>query len=174
VQVDELVEAVSNALSGCPGSDPARLQLTLRVVRPEDGSELRVVAELRHGGGTTVTYLRGCSALCRPALYHPIYFTLIGPSGAEVFVERPCTGPFFCAPFSADLAPGESLEQELRIAGTEWKEEGADLFYCGECTEQPLAGGRYTVVARFLYSTDVVQGFPPPRQVVAVTEFTWP
>jgi hypothetical protein len=168
------VEAVRNALSGCPGSDGARLQLTLRVVRSEDGSELRVVAEVGHGGGATVTYLSGCSALCRPALYDPIYFTVIGPTGAEVFIRRPCEGPFFCAPFSAALAPGENLEQELRVVGTQWKQEGADLFYCGECTEQPLPGGRYIVVARFLYSTDAVQGFPLPQQLVALTEFTWP
>jgi hypothetical protein len=176
VEIDELVNAVRNALSGCPDSQLGGPRLALRVVLPdEDGSTLRIVAELRHAGGATVAYLSGCSALCRPQFYEAIYFTVIAPNGAEVFIERPCDGPYFCAEWPMEFAPGDHLEQDLRITGTEWKQENADLIsYCGDCTEQPLPAGRYTVVARFRYSTDLVQPYPFSQQVVALTEFTWP
>jgi len=173
VSVDELVTAVRNSLQGCPDSEPGDISLSLRVERPANDAGVRIVAHLLNGRDSAVAYRWGCTTLCRPAFHDAIYFTVIGPNGAEVLVDRPCFGPLFCGERTLQLGAGEQLEQGLTISGIRWDQEDATPSYCGTCTERDLDPGRYLVVARFLYSENPDQpSFP--EQIAALAEFTWP
>lgn len=176
VAISNIVRAVDNALNGCPTGPPS-LSLSVHVARDAATRTVRAVADLRNGGAVPVSYLEGCSALCRPKVYQAISFELIGPQGTEVIVEDPCGSILLCAEFSQLFSPGDILEQTLDVTGTEWIRDGNATGIngdCGTCTEKALATGRYKVIAQFQYSTDLNNPWTFPDHIEASAEFDWP
>ena len=171
-----LIDAVNNLLSGCP-TPPPTFSLSVRVARNPDTHILQAVADLTNTSEVFVSYLAGCSAQCQPKIYQTISFHLIGPHGTEVIVEDPCGNVLLCAEAPRFFSPGESVEQTLDITGTEFIRDTpstGSAGYCGTCTQEPLESGRYTVTARFQYSTDLNNPWPFTNYIEASTEFDWP
>lgn len=169
-----LIDAVNNALNGCGPTPTPTLALSVRVARSPATQTLQAVADLTNSGEVAVSYLTGCSALCRPKFYQAISFQLIGPHGTEAIVEQPCGGVLACAEGPQAFSPGESVEQTLDITGNEFMQDATTGGECGTCTQAPLEPGRYKVTARFQYSTDLNNPWPFPDYVEASAEFDWP
>lgn len=176
VTISNVLRAVDNALSGCKTGPPS-FSLSVHVARNADTHTLQAVADLTNSGGIPVSYLLGCSAQCRPKMYRAISFRVSGPQGGEVIVEDPCGFVYLCPEFPQVFAPGEFAEQRLDIPGTEsiWDTTGT-IFVgdCGTCTQKTLDPGRYTVTARFEYSTDLNNPWPFPDYVETTAAFDWP
>ena len=176
VTISNVLQAVDNALYGCK-SGPPSFSLSVHVERNADTQALRAVANLTNSGGVPVSYLLGCSALCRPKFYQAISFRVVGPEGTEVIVEEPCGGVALCAEYPQVFAPGESTQQVLGITGTEWLWDVTGIPLngdCGSCIQKALNPGRYTVIARFQYATDLNNPWPFPNSVEASAVFDWP
>jgi hypothetical protein len=174
--ISMIMRAVDNALLGCPTTPPS-LSLSVHVARNADTQVLQAVADLSNSGEVPVSYLTGCSALCRPKVYRAISFQLVGPEGSEVIVEDPCDGVLLCPEGPELFSPGDSVEQTLDITGTEWIPDRTGPILngdCGTCSQQPLAPGRYKVTARFQYSTALNDPWPFPDHIEASAEFDWP
>jgi hypothetical protein len=174
VTISNILRAVNNALDGCKTGPPS-FSLSVHVARNADTQVLQAVADLTNSGGVPVSYLLGCSALCRPKFYQAISFRVIGPQGTEVIAEEPCGSVALCPEYPQVFAPGESTKQALDITGTEWLwDTTSTIFECGTCTPKILQAGRYRVIARFQYSTDLNNPWPFPDYVEASSEFDWP
>ena len=176
IVIGNIVRAVDNALNGC-ATGPPSLSLSVHVVRDAATHAVQAVADLTNSGGVGVSYLEGCSALCRPKVYRAISFELIGPHGNEVIVEDPCGGILLCPEGPQLLAPGDSVEQTLEITGSEWITDATPPPLdgdCGICTQKALESGRYQVIAQFRYATDLNNPWLFPDEIEATAEFDWP
>ncbi len=172
IEITCLVAAVDNALSGCPLLPT--LSLSVHVARNADTKALRAVADLKNSGSVPVSYLSGCSALCRPKIYQAISLELVGPNATDVFVEYPCGSVLLCPEFPQVFSPGESVEQALDVTGTEWKQDTTAADECGSCVQENLEPGWYKVIAEFRYSTDLNNPWPFAQHIEASAEFEWP
>lgn len=176
VAISTIIQAVNDALNGCPTTPPT-FALSVHVARNPDTQILQAVADLTNSGEVSVsylTYLTGCSAMCRPKFYQTISFQLIGPHGTEVIVDDPCGGVLLCPEVPQFLSPVESVEQTLDITGTEFIQDTAGAGLCGSCTQAPLEAGRYKVTARFQYSTDLNNPWDFTDHIETSAEFDWP
>ena len=179
VTVTCIIEAVHNALFGCPGPTPTpAVTLDLHVV--QNPGAVHIVATLTNVSDSPVFYLAGCPARCRPLFYRPVSFRVTGPDGTEVIVKSneysdPCAPPPLCAPFPQQISPGQVLEEPLNIDGTAWNVAMSDGFsFCGTCTAEAFVPGRYTVTATSAYSTDANGIYSPTATLERTVEFDWP
>ena len=179
VTVSCIIEAVHNALLGCPGPTPTpAVTLDLQVVQSPGAAH--IVATLTNVSESPVFYLAGCSARCRPLVYRPVSFYVTGPDGSEVIVKSnenpsPCSGPAACPEFAQQISPGEVLDEPLEIDGTAWNVAMSDeVGFCGTCTAEAFAAGRYVVTAHSAYSTDADSIYLPSGQIERTVEFDWP
>ncbi|MBI3781905.1 MAG: hypothetical protein HY270_00735 [Deltaproteobacteria bacterium] len=179
VTVDEILAAVDHALRGChactgPACQPP-VSLELQLERTE--TSVQVAARLTNHGEDSVYYLSGCSAQCRPFMYQPISFRVTGPDGKEVVVKSsgypyPCGGACLGPEGPAELRPGQSLDDVLKIDGTAWQ-LGDRNNDCQPCTAVSVTPGRYTVTAETLYSFAASDVYRPSGHVQKTVDFDW-
>lgn len=170
-----VIDAVNNLLTGCP-TPPPTFSLSVHVARDPVAHTLQAVADLSNSGQVPVVYLYGCSMVCGPKFYNAISFELVGPHNTEVILEAPC-GPFLlCLQGPQIFSPNQFVEQTLDISGSQfmWDTTPTPIDPCGTCTQAPLEPGRYKVIAKFQYSTDLNNPWSFPDHIEASAEFDWP
>jgi hypothetical protein len=172
------VQAVNNALNGCPAAPtptPAAPQLALEVEAVPRVAEVLIVARLTHSGGALVSYRDGCTARCRPQFYEPISFELRGPDGVEVIIDYPCGGALLCPEGRRGFSPGQALEQTLSITGVAWEQQKTDPpNECRGCREVALPAGRYAATASFVYAIGDGWSDAVEQRITRRVEFEWP
>ena len=129
-------------LAGC-GSKPTEpagpelvdMKLTLSSAVGGSGQPVTVAADATNFGHRPVLRADGCVEL--------FSFDVYGPDGEKVDLLGSRVLPL-CPPGVAELAPGQSVSQELSFTGTLF-ETGASV------SSYPAPPGEYAVVARFTW-----------------------
>ena len=125
--------------SSRPVGEP-HIVLSVDISEQSSGDErlLKVIANVRHLGGPSVSYSTSCGSIS-------VSFEVLDANGEHVALVDPCGPRPMCPSYLMELKRGNVISQELLVNGRIWDEE---------CVEGTLSPGRYTVLVIFPYSID--------------------